>query len=97
MPCNKKLIFFVVCAICLSFFSCGLDVFYFLEPPFNSTIPSPDNPPYNIYSFTSAHIINLQQEHTGEITYLRTDNSYRIYYTLSILNSHISSLTSVNT
>lgn len=97
MTYRKKSSFFVMCLIFLSFFSCGLSVYYFIEPSYNVATPSPDNPSNNYFTFSTADIANNEQSDTGEITYFGTDVYYKIYNNLNTLTSNTSAINTTNT
>ena len=77
---NLKLVLLIAF---LLLFSCGLDVYYFVEPPFNSSvIVNPSDPGEQYFSFTSA-----DAKAGGNFKFLGTDVYYKIYSNLSTLQS----------
>lgn len=82
----------------LLLFSCGLDVYYFVEPPFNSSvIVNPSDPSEQYFSFTSADANNKKLQDGGNFKFLGTDVYYKIYSDLSTLQSQRNSINSSNT
>ena len=82
----------------LLLFSCGLDVYYFVEPPFNSSvIVNPSDPGEQYFSFTSADANNKEFQAGGNFKFLGTDVYYKIYSNLSTLQSQRNSIDSSNT
>lgn len=82
------ILFFVIISLFLC--SCGLDVFYYLEPPYDAVMPTED-PVSHLYQFKTADTQNDSVEF-----YKGTQVYYRIYSNVSTLNSHISSINTVN-
>lgn len=95
---NKKLICFFTSILFLLLFSCGLDVYYFVEPPFNSLeIFNPPDETFQVFQFTTADSRNTDPSVVGQTVYfLGTDVYYKIYTDLSVLESHRSSIASSN-
>ena len=95
---KKKLICAFTCILFLLLFSCGLDVYYFVEPPFNSLeIFNPPDETFQVFQFTTADSRNTDPSVVGQTVYfLGTDVYYKIYTDLSVLESHRSSITSSN-
>lgn len=96
---NKKVLCLFTCILFLLFFSCGLEVYYFVEPPFNSVVIS--NPPdetFQVFSFTTADSRNTDPSVVGNsVVFLGTDVYYKIYTDLSVLESQKSTINSLNT
>lgn len=91
----RKVCFIVFFIAFLLLFSCGLDVYYFVEPPFNSSvIVNPSDPSEQYFSFTSADANNKKD---GNFEFLGTDVYYKIYSNLSTLQSQRNSIDSSNT
>ncbi len=95
---KKKLICAFTCILFLLLFSCGLDVYYFVEPPFNSVeIFNPPDETFQVFSFTTADSRNTDPSVVGQTVYfLGTDVYYKIYTDLSVLESHKKSINSAN-
>ena len=73
---NLKLVLLIAF---LLLFSCGLDVYYFVEPPFNSSvIVNPSDPGEQYFSFTSADANNKEFQAGGNFKFLGTDVYYKI-------------------
>lgn len=67
-------------------FSCGLDVYYFIEPPINSSaIENPSDSTQQIFTFTTQDSINTDTGVVGNVKFLGTQVYYKIYDDLSLL------------
>lgn len=84
---KKKLICAFTCILFLLLFSCGLDVYYFVEPPFNSVeIFNPPDATFQVFSFTTADSDNTNPGVVGQtINFLGTDVYYKIYTNEDVL------------
>ena len=95
---NKKVLCLFTCILFLLLFSCGLEVYYFVEPPFNSVVIS--NPPdetFQVFSFTTADSRNTDPSVVGNsVVFLGTDVYYKIYTDLSVLESQKSTINTAN-
>lgn len=85
---KEPFLFFVIISLFLC--SCGLDVFYYLDPPYDAVTPTED-PVYHMYQFRTADTQNDSVEF-----YKGTQIYYRIYSNVNTLNSHTSSINTVN-
>lgn len=97
---SRKVCIIVFFIAFLLLFSCGLDVYYFVEPPFNSSvIVNPSDPSEQYFSFTAADASNSEMEELagGNFKFLGTDVYYKIYSDLSTLQSQRNSINSSNT
>ena len=80
---NKKLICFFTSILFLLLFSCGLDVYYFVEPPFDSI---PPDQTFQVFSFTTADSDNTNPGVVGQtVNFLGTDVYYKIYTNENVL------------
>lgn len=80
----------VLCSFLL-LFSCGLDVYYFIEPPFNSSpISNPADDVSQFFSFTT------NGGNVGDMNYLGTQVYYKLYTNISDLDSQKTSINSAN-
>lgn len=94
----RKVCIIVFFIVFLLLFSCGLDVYYFVEPPFNSSvIVNPSDPSEQYFSFTAADASNSEISAGGNVNFLGTDVYYKIYSDLSTLQSQRNSINSSNT
>ena len=80
---NKKVLCLFTCILFLLLFSCGLDVYYFVEPPFDSI---PPDQTFQVFSFTTADSDNTNPGVVGQtINFLGTDVYYKIYTNEDVL------------
>lgn len=78
-------------------FSCGLDVYYFIEPPINSSaIQNPTDPAQQFFTFTTQDSINTDTGVVGNVKFLGTQVYYKIYDDLDILLKQKNQIDSVN-
>lgn len=84
---NKKLICFFTSILFLLLFSCGLEVYYFVEPPKSSVeISNPPNEISQVFSFTTADSLNTDPSVVGQsVLFLGTDVYYKIYTNENVL------------
>ena len=81
----------------LLLFSCGLDVYYFIEPPFNSSsISNPADDVSQFFSFTTNGVNNRDPAIVGDMNYLGTQVYYKLYTNDSDLKSQRDSINSAN-
>ncbi len=86
----------VLCSFLL-LFSCGLDVYYFIEPPFNSSsISNPADDVSQFFSFTTNGVNNRDPGIVGDMNYLGTQVYYKLYTNDSDLKSQRDSINSAN-
>lgn len=94
---RKSINFIIVgclCGIIPCFFSCGLDVFYYLDRPSvtgGGVIKNPKTPESRVFSFITAPNSSQRDIFQGTAVY------YRLYNDFSRMNSDMSSISSVNT
>ena len=98
----KKIMFILILLSFFLLFSCGLDVYYIIEPPMNTTglNATPENPSQDnayLFSFTTADSKNTNPSLVGEVKLLGTDVYYRIYNNLLALQSDMNSISTANT
>lgn len=78
-------------------FSCGLDVYYLIEPPINSTeVSIPQDPAQQFFYFQTRDSINTNTGIVGNINFLGTQIYYKIYDNEEILKSQKKSIDNVN-
>jgi len=95
-PIKNKLILFSLCGLCCLYFiftvfSCGLDTFYFLEPPTTSVIRIPSSDPVEkFFQFTTSSNLENASIFTGTSVY------YRLYNSLSLLTQDVNNISNRN-
>ena len=84
---NKRFICFFTCILFLLLFSCGLDVYYFVEPPKSSVeISNPPDATFQVFSFITADSDNTNPGVVGQtVNFLGTDVYYKIYTNENVL------------
>lgn len=93
---QKRIIFSVFAGIaCLFFFTCGIPVYYVIEPPQIAHVATYETTDYHERYFGFTCPYNSSSENS-EFTLSGTDIYYRIYNNLDDMNSDISSISSRN-
>lgn len=81
-----KNLFLLLCLFLL--FSCGLDVYFFLEAPINSSdIKNPLDNSQQFFSFTTNDSFNTDVSLVGNVNFLGTQVYYKIYNDLETLKN----------
>lgn len=95
---NKKVLCLFTCILFLLLFSCGLDVYYFVEPPKSSVeISNPPDATFQVFSFITADSLNTDPGVVGQsVLFLGTDVYYKIYTDFSVLESQKSTINTAN-
>lgn len=94
---TKKIISLLLICLFFLLFSCGLEVYYLLEPPTDSSnISNPDNPSDQVFSFTTADIKNTNPSIVGNVKYLGTQVYYKIYSSKNRMQSQQTSINNSN-
>lgn len=94
----KKNFFILASSVLFSliiFTTCGLDTYYIVRPPtgpIHTPVYSADDPDSKYFSFTSA-----VSDTDSSFRFLGTAVYYRIYASVSTMQSHIASISAVNT
>ena len=94
---QKRILFSVFTGVaCLFFFTCGIPVYYVIEPPVAEHIPTSDSVDASgrYFGFTCPYSASSEN---SDFMLLGTDIYYRIYNNLDDMNADISSISSRNT
>ena len=73
------------------FISCGLDTFYYLDPPLaDAEIANPEDPAERVFTFQTASNSSSSDIFKGTSVY------YRLYNNFSVMSSNMQTIASIN-
>jgi hypothetical protein len=90
---KQRIIFFISAVFLLVCFSCGIEVIYSLDPPSLIQMANPEDTANRYFWFRT----NETSSNNNRPVFKGTAVYYRLYNTLSFLNSDIGSISSANT